>query len=72
LLRSAGVLIVVPVAHPVTAPDLLAAGYVDFLREERELPPLSVEAYRSDVVRFRQRSSARYRARNRLTTRNSG
>jgi integrase/recombinase XerD len=56
MLRSAGVLIVVRAAHPLTARDLLVAGYVDFLREERGLSPLSVEAYRSDVVRFLQRS----------------
>jgi hypothetical protein len=43
MLRSAGVLIVVPAAHPLTARDLLVAGYVDFLREERGLSPLSVE-----------------------------
>jgi len=56
MLRSAGVLIAVPAAPPLTARDLLVAGYVDFLREERGLSPLSVEAYRSDVVRFLQRS----------------
>ena len=49
-------LVAVPAAHPLIARDLLVAGYVDFLREERGLSPLSVEAYRSDVVRFLRRS----------------
>jgi len=56
MLRSAGVLPAVTAAPVVTKRELLVAGFVDYLREERGLSPLSVEAYRSDVLRFLQRS----------------
>jgi site-specific recombinase XerD len=38
-----------------TKRELMVAGYVDFLREERGLSSLSIEAYRSDVHRFLRR-----------------
>ncbi len=43
-------------APALTKRDLLVGGYVDFLRQERGLSALSVEAYRCDVHRFLQRS----------------
>lgn len=55
-LRSAGVLVEDRPVRPATKRDLLVGGFVDFLREERALSSLSVEAYRSDVHRFLQRS----------------
>jgi hypothetical protein len=57
MLRSAGVLVDDGSVQPATKRDLLVAGYVDFLREERGLSSLSVEAYRSDVRRFLQHSN---------------
>jgi site-specific recombinase XerD len=56
MLRSAGALPADTAAPAVTKRELLVAGFVDYLREERGLSPLSVEAYRSDVLRFLQRS----------------
>ena len=55
MLRSAGVVGDSRPVQPSTKRDLMVAGYVDFLREERGLSSLSVEAYRSDVHRFLQR-----------------
>lgn len=55
MLRSAGVVPAQP-AVAVSKRDLLVAGFVEFLCQERGLSPLSVEAYRSDVLRFLQRS----------------
>jgi site-specific recombinase XerD len=56
MLRSAGALVDERPVQPATKRDLLVAGFVDFLREERGLSSLSVEAYRSDVLRFLHRS----------------
>jgi site-specific recombinase XerD len=56
MLRAAGVVPPAVSAHAVTKRDVLVDGFVDFLREERGLAPLSVEAYRSDVLRFLQHS----------------
>ena len=56
MLRTAGVVPAVVSAHAATKRDVLVDGFVDFLREERGLSPLSVEAYRSDVLRFLQHS----------------
>ena len=55
MLRSAGVLGDGRPVQPATKRELMVAGYVDFLREERGLSSLSIEAYRSDVHRFLQR-----------------
>jgi integrase/recombinase XerD len=54
MLRSAGVL----EGHrpqPATKRELMVAGYVAFLQEERGLSPKSIEAYQCDVRRFLQR-----------------
>src|SRR6266545_2527753 len=56
MLRSAGALVGDRPVQPATKRGLLVAGFVDFLREERGLSSLSVEAYRSDVLRFLHRS----------------
>jgi len=56
MLRSAGALVDDRPVQPATKRGLLVAGYVEFLREERGLSSLSVEAYRSDVQRFLRRS----------------
>lgn len=56
MLHSAGVLVEDRPVQPATKRDLLVGGFVDFLQEERGLSSLSVEAYRSDVHRFLQRS----------------
>ncbi|MGI8679559.1 MAG: tyrosine-type recombinase/integrase [Jatrophihabitans sp.] len=56
MLRSAGALVDDRPVQPATKRELLIAGYVDFLREERGLSSLSVDAYRSDVQRFLQHS----------------
>jgi site-specific recombinase XerD len=56
MLRSAGALVDERPVQPAIKRDLLVAGFVDFLREERGLSSLSVEAYRSDVLRFLHRS----------------
>jgi integrase/recombinase XerD len=56
MLRSAGALVDDRPVRPATKRELLVAGYVDFLREERGLSSLSVDAYRSDVQRFLQHS----------------
>jgi integrase/recombinase XerD len=56
MLRSAGALPADTVPRKVTKRELLVAGYVDYLREERGLSARSVEAYESDVFRFLQRS----------------
>jgi integrase/recombinase XerD len=55
MLRSAGVLGDGGPVQPATKRDLMVAGYVDFLREERGLSPLSIDAYQCDVHRFLQR-----------------
>ena len=56
MLRSAGAVVAGPAQQPLTKRDLLISGYADYLRKERGLSSLSVEAYRSDVHRFLQRS----------------
>jgi integrase/recombinase XerD len=56
MLRSVGALADDAPVRPATKRELLVAGFIDFLREERGLSSLSVEAYRSDVLRFLQRS----------------
>lgn len=55
-LRTAGIVPAPISAHAATKRDVLVDGFVDFLREERGLAPRSIEAYRSDVLRFLQRS----------------
>jgi integrase/recombinase XerD len=56
MLRTAGVMSANRAVHAATKRELLVDGFVDYLREERGLSPLSVEAYRSDVLRFLQRA----------------
>lgn len=55
MLRSAGAVGDGGPVQPATKRELMVAGYVEFLRKERGLSPLSVDAYRSDVQRFLQR-----------------
>jgi integrase/recombinase XerD len=54
MLRSAGVMSATGATHAATKREWLVDGFVDYLRAERGLSPLSVEAYRSDVLRFLQ------------------
>ncbi len=54
-LRSAGVVDDGRPVQPATKRGLMVVGYVAFLREERGLSALSIEAYRCDVHRFLQR-----------------
>ena len=56
MLRTAGVMSANSATHAATRRELLVDGFVDYLREERGLSPLSVEAYRCDVLRFLQRA----------------
>lgn len=56
MLRSAGVLALESAVPAATKRDLLVDGFVEFLREERGLSPLSVAAYRADVLVFLQRA----------------
>jgi site-specific recombinase XerD len=52
MLRTVGVVRAAVSTRAETKRDVLVDGFVDFLREERGLSPLSIEAYRSDVLRF--------------------
>lgn len=52
MLRAAGVMRAKGAVHAATKRELLVHGFVEYLREERGLSSLSVEAYRSDVLRF--------------------
>lgn len=55
MLRSVGVLENCRPVQPATKRDLMVAGYVAYLQEERGLSPKSIEAYQCDVHRFLQR-----------------
>lgn len=56
MMRLAGVLPVDSALPAASKRDLLVDGYVEFLREERGLSPLSVAAYRADVLEFLRRA----------------